>query len=165
LEVTLLEGKLLLSSATGHDPPPHAVQCSEGHLLDLNGRISGYLTPVGSTLQMVSTKGSLEDYGRVKVTGTFTRTPDGMIRSGQMVLSSRAGSLDLTLLGTGRSPRRRNGPLNLQLATGHATGVYAHHCSKGSVLVALHPKRSHFVATVTTITHPVILLPPLLPVG
>jgi hypothetical protein len=114
---------------------------------------------------MVSTTGSLEDYGRVKARGTFTRTPDGMISSGQIVLTSRAGSLDHTLLGTGRSPWRRNGPFYFQLATGHATGVYAHHCSKGSVLVALHAKRSHFVATLTTITHPVILLPPLLPVG
>jgi hypothetical protein len=162
LEVALLEGKVLLSSATRHDPPPRAVPCSGGHLLDLNGRITGYLTRVGSTLQMVSATGRLEDFGKTRATGTFTLTPEGMISSGQIVLRSRMGSLDLTLVKTRRSPLRRNGPFDLRLATGHGTGVYARHCGKGSVLVALHPKRSHFVATLTTI-RPVLLLPPGLP--
>jgi hypothetical protein len=159
LEVTLLEGKMLLSSATGHDVPAHAAQCSGAHFMDLNGKITGYFTPVGSTLQLVSTAGNLEEFGRVKATGAFTLKPNRMIRSGQIVLSTPGGSLDLKLVETNRSPLRRNGPFTLRLTTGHGTGRHAHHCSEGSVVVALHEKRSHFVAMLTTTT-PVVFLPP-----
>jgi hypothetical protein len=162
LEVTLLEDKMLLSSATGHESPPHAVPFVGKQFLNPNGRITGYLTPVGSTLQIVSATGSLEHYGRVKATGTFTLTPEGMISSGQIVLSSRTGSLNVTLTEARRSPLHRNGPDNLRLATDHGTGVYANHRSEGSVIVALHANRSHFVVTLTTTT-PVIFLAPEFP--
>jgi hypothetical protein len=159
LEVTLLEGKMLLSSTAGHDAPVHAAQCGGAHFMDLNGTITGYFTPVGSRLQLVSTMGSLEELGRVKATGTFSLKPNRTIRSGQIVLSTPGGSLDLKLVETNRSPLRRNGPFTLRLTTGHGTGRHAHHCSEGSVVVALHGKRSHFVATLTTTT-PGFLLPP-----
>jgi hypothetical protein len=57
LEVALLEGKILLSSATGHDAPAHAAQCGAAHFIDLNGKITGNLIPVASSLQMGSSTG------------------------------------------------------------------------------------------------------------
>jgi hypothetical protein len=159
LEVTLLEDKMLLSPARGHDALAHVAPCGGPHFIDLNGMITGYFTHAGSTLQLVSTTGSLEEFGRAKATGTFTLKANGMISSGRIVLSTRGGSLDLELVPTNRSHVRRNGPFTLRLTTGRVKGRHAHHCSKGSVLVALHEKRSHFVATLTNIT-PVVFLPP-----
>jgi hypothetical protein len=152
LEVTLLEGKLLLSPATVHDSLPHAVPCIGNHFLNLNGRIAGYLTPVGSTLQIVLAAGRLQDYGKANASGTFTLTPESKISSGQIVLSSRAGSINLAFVETKRSPLRQSGQPDLRLAAGHGTGAFANHCSNGSVHVALHANRSHFVAELMTTT-------------
>ena len=150
LEVTVLEGKVLLSSATGHDSLSQTNQCLYKHMLDLNGRIEGSLASVGSTLQIVSSSGSVRDYGGVKATGTFTLTPAERIGSGRIVLISPHGRLNLTLVENSRSPVGRNGQSNLRYTIGHGTYHYAGHCSSGSVRVALHANRSHFVATLRT---------------
>jgi hypothetical protein len=146
----LLEGKVLLSSATGHDSLPQAMQCLYKHLIELNGRIEGSLASVGSTLQIVSSTGSVQDYGRVKATGSFTLTPAGMIGSGRIVLISPHGRLNLALVENTHSPVGRNGQSNHRYTIGHGTYHYAGHCSSGSVRVALHANRSHFVATLRT---------------
>jgi hypothetical protein len=147
-----LEGKLLLSSAIGHDSSPRPARCPDAHFIDLNGSIKGFLTPAGSTVQIVSSTGNLEAYGKVKATGSFAITPSGTISAGQMGLSGRAGSIELTLVATKRWHFHRNNLFALNLTTGQGTGRFAHHCSKGSVLVAVHEKRSHFVASLTTVT-------------
>jgi hypothetical protein len=163
LEVVLLEGKVLLSSATGGGSPPQAIACFGRHLLNLDGRIEGDLTPVGSTLQMVSTAGSVHDYGRVQAAGTFTLTSEGVISSGRIVLSSGSGSLILTLVESQSSPMGRNGRLKLQFATGHGTGVYANHCSSGSALVSMDAKRSHLVVSFHTVATPIHSPPQAIP--
>jgi hypothetical protein len=74
LEVALLEEKLLLSSSRVLDSLPHTAPCIGHRLLDLNGRITGYLTLVGSSLEIVSAGGWLEAYGKAKASGTFSLT-------------------------------------------------------------------------------------------
>jgi hypothetical protein len=154
LELSLLEGRILLSSATGHHSAPQVIPCFGKHLLNLDGRIGGNLTSVGSSLQIVSSTGSVQDYGRVNATGAFTLTPAGMISSGQIVLHSPHGRLSLTLVENERSPVGRNGQFNLRYTVGHGTNHYSGHCSSGSVRVALDANRSNFVATVGTVTTP-----------
>jgi hypothetical protein len=150
LDVTLLEGKVLSSSLDGHDSLPQAIQCLYKHMLDLNGRIEGSVASAGSTLQIVSSAGSVQDYGRVKAKGTFTFTPSGTINSGRIELISPHGRLNLTLMENSRWPVGRNGQSNLRYTIGRGTYHYGGHCSSGSVRVALNADRSHFVATLRT---------------
>ena len=146
LGVTSLEGRWLLSTATGHASHPPS-PCFGKHLLDLKGGLAGNLAMDGSTLRLTSTAGRVHDYGKVQATGTFTLASGGQVSAGVIVLSGRAGNLDLTLAKSGHSTLERDGALNLRFTTGHGTGLYANHCSLGSVAVALHANRSHFVAT------------------
>jgi hypothetical protein len=55
LEVALLEGKVLLSSAIGRDSPPHAVPCAGKHFINLSSKGSVFVAQRANRSRFVAT--------------------------------------------------------------------------------------------------------------